>query len=44
MAASLPTSYEELIVTMNGRELARTTREDTTGDLYRLPNPLNATE
>jgi len=44
MAASLPTSYRELVVTMNGRELVRATREDTTGDLYRLPNPLNATE
>jgi len=44
MAVSLPTSYRELVVTMNGRELVRATREDTTGDLYRLPNPLNATE
>jgi hypothetical protein len=44
MAVSLPTSYEELIVTMNDRELVRATREDTTGDLYPLPNPLNVTQ
>lgn len=44
MAASLPTSYQRLLVTMNGRELVRVTRDDTTGDLYPLPNPLNATE
>ncbi|WP_311170356.1 hypothetical protein [Halobellus ordinarius] len=43
IAASLPTSYQRLIVTMNGRELVGATREDTTGDLYPLPNPLNAT-
>jgi hypothetical protein len=43
MAASLPTSYQQLVVTMNGRELVRATRDDTTGDLYPLPNPLNAT-
>lgn len=43
MGVSLPTSYQRLRVTMNGRELLRTTRDDTTADLYRLPNPLNAT-
>lgn len=43
MSASLPTSYQRLIVTMNGRELVRATRDDTSGDLYPLPNPLNAT-
>lgn len=40
---SLPTSYERLVVTANGRELVRATREDTTADLYPLPNPVNAT-
>lgn len=44
MGASLPTSYQRLLVTMNGRELVGVTREDTTADLYPLPNPLNATE
>jgi len=43
LATSLPTSYRELSVTMNGRELVRATREDTTGDLYPLPNPVNVT-
>lgn len=43
MAVSLPTSYRQLVVTMNGRDLLRATRDDTTGDLYRLPNPVNAT-
>lgn len=43
LAASLPTSYQELVVTVNGRELLRATRDDTTGDLYPLPNPVNAT-
>ena len=43
MAASLPTSYERLVVTVNGRELVGATRDDTTADLYPLPDPLNAT-
>jgi len=43
MSASLPPSYQRLVVTMNGRELVRATRDDTSGDLYSLPNPLNAT-
>jgi hypothetical protein len=43
MAVSLPTSYERLVVTMDGRELVSATREDTTADLYPLPNPIDAT-
>ena len=43
MGVSLPTGYERLVVTANGRELLGVAREDTTADLYRLPNPINAT-
>ncbi|MFC6938778.1 hypothetical protein ACFQE8_02230 [Salinirubellus sp. GCM10025818] len=43
MGVSLPTSYERLVVTMDGRELVSATREDTTADLYPLPNPIDAT-
>ena len=43
MAVSLPTSYERIVVTMDGRELVNARRTDTTADLYRLPNPANAT-
>lgn len=43
MAVSLPTSYRQLVVTVNGRDLLRATRDDTTADLYRLPTPVNAT-
>jgi hypothetical protein len=43
MAVSLPTSYQRVRVTMNGRELVEATRDDTTADLYPLSNPLNAT-
>ena len=42
MAVSLPTSYRELRVTLNGRTLVRATRDDTTADLYPLPNPVDA--
>jgi hypothetical protein len=43
MAVSLPTSYERLVVRMDSRELVSATREDTTADLYPLPNPIDAT-
>jgi hypothetical protein len=43
VGVSLPTSYERLVVTANGRELLGVAREDTTADLYRLPNPIDAT-
>lgn len=43
MGTSLPTSYEVFVVTVDGRELLRAERTDTTADLYRLPNPVNAT-
>lgn len=43
MGVSLPTSYERVVVTTNGRELVSAGRTDTTADLYRLPNPVNAT-
>jgi hypothetical protein len=43
MGTSLPTSHERFVVTVDGRELVRARRTDTTADLYRLPNPVNAT-
>lgn len=43
MGVSLPTDYERLVVTLDGRELVDARRTDTTADLYPLPNPLNAT-
>ena len=43
MGTSLPTSYERLVVTLDGRELVNAERTDTTADLYPLPNPVNAT-
>ena len=43
MGVSLPTSYERLVVTVDGRELASARRTDTTADLYPLPNPIDAT-
>ena len=43
MGVSLPTSYESFVVTLDGRELLCAERDDTTADLYPLPNPVNAT-
>lgn len=43
MGVSLPTSYERLVVTVDGRELVNARRTDTTADLYPLPNPVDAT-
>ncbi|MEF8790030.1 MAG: hypothetical protein V5A61_07885 [Haloarculaceae archaeon] len=43
MAVSLPTTYEGVVVTVDGRELVDARRTDTTADLYPLPNPVNAT-
>lgn len=44
VGVSLPTSYERLVVTMDGRTLVSATREDTTADLYPLPNPIDVSE
>ena len=43
VGVSLPTSYQRLAVTLDGRELVSAAREDTTADLYPLPNPVDAT-
>ena len=43
VGASLPTSYERLVVTAGGETLVDAEREDTTADLYPLPNPINVT-
>jgi hypothetical protein len=43
MGVSLPTSYERVVLTVDGRELLRASRTDTTADLYPLPNPIDAT-
>ncbi|UPW00088.1 hypothetical protein M0R88_16430 [Halorussus gelatinilyticus] len=43
LSASLPTDYRSFEVTIDGRTLLTAENEDTTADLYRLPNPINAT-
>lgn len=43
LGTSLPTDYSEFVVTMNGRTLQTVEYDGTTADLYRLPNPINAT-
>lgn len=43
LGLSLPTDYERLDIAVNGRTVRTVEREDTTADLYRLPNPVNAT-
>lgn len=42
LAASLPTEYERVDVTMDGRTVLAVENEDTAADLYRLPNPIGA--
>lgn len=44
LGASLPTDYRQFEVTVNGRTILAVENEDTTADLYQLPNPINATE
>ncbi|WP_135854662.1 hypothetical protein [Halorussus salinus] len=43
VSASLPTDYRSFEVTIDGRTLRTVENEDTTADLYQLPNPINAT-
>ena len=43
VGASLPTSYERLEVRADGELLVDAARDDTTADLYPLPNPINVT-
>lgn len=43
LGTGLPTDYRQFDVTVNGRLLLTVENEDTTGDLYQLPNPVNAT-
>ena len=45
IAVSLPTEYERLVVTAEGYDdpLVDAERDDTTADLYPLPNPINVT-
>ncbi|WP_135825815.1 hypothetical protein [Halorussus ruber] len=43
-STSLPTDYREFEVTVNGRTLLTVENEDTTADLYQLPNPVNASQ
>jgi hypothetical protein len=43
VGASLPTSYERLEVRAGGETLVDAERDDTTADLYPLPNPINVT-
>ncbi|SFR58002.1 hypothetical protein [Halogeometricum limi] len=43
LATGLPTEYERAVVTVDDRELLTFENADTTADLYRLPNPVNAT-
>ncbi|WP_137287603.1 hypothetical protein [Halorussus salinisoli] len=43
LATSLPTEYQEFEVAVNGRTLRTIENRDTTGNLYQLPNPINAT-
>lgn len=43
VGASLPTSYERLEVRAAGETLVDAERDDTTADLYPLPNPINVT-
>lgn len=44
MSASLPVDRRPIVVTVDGRELVRVTRERGFGGLHPLPNPVNATE
>jgi len=44
LGASLPTDYQEFEVTVNGRTLLTVENEDTTADLYQLPNPVNVSQ
>ncbi|MFC4450334.1 hypothetical protein [Halorussus aquaticus] len=43
LGTGLPTDYRQFDVTVNGHLLLTVENEDTTGDLYQLPNPVNAT-
>ncbi len=43
VGASLPTDYRSFEATIDGRTLLTVDNEDTTADLYQLPNPINAT-
>jgi hypothetical protein len=43
VGASLPTSYERLEIRAGGETLVDAERDDTTADLYPLPNPINVT-
>jgi hypothetical protein len=43
VGTGLPTDYRRAVVTMDGRKLLSFENEDTAADLYRLPNPVNAT-
>lgn len=42
LAASLPTEYDRVDVTVDGRTVLTVENEDTVADLYRLPNPVGA--
>ena len=44
LGTSLPTDFERFHVTVNGRTILSVENEDTVGELYRLPNPINATD
>lgn len=44
LGASLPTDYQEFEVTVDGRTILTVENEATTGELYQLPNPINATD
>lgn len=44
LGTSLPTDYQRFEVTVDGRTLLTVENEDTTADLYQLPNPVNASQ
>ncbi|NEU57235.1 hypothetical protein [Halorussus sp. MSC15.2] len=43
LGTSLPTDYRQFEVAVDGRTLLTVENEDTGGELYQLPNPVNAT-
>jgi hypothetical protein len=43
LGTSLPTDYREFTVSVDGRTLLTVENEGTVGELFQLPNPVNAT-